>query len=248
MYHDVFHLDANESGFQNTGAIPYKLQSREFEQQMSTISEFYDSRKMDKKQIAITFDDGGESIHSIIAPILEKHSLKGYFFISTCFIGRKGFLTSEQIVDLHHRGHFIGAHSHTHPKNLTMLSANEIEKEWAVSIETLNNIVLKKIKVASIPGGFYSDLSRIALRNNGIEMIFTSKPTFKIEHNSDNQYIIGRFAIKRNTKKEFLIQLMKNNPVSMIYEIIKWRGLALIRRILGNNYYRIREALLKILN
>lgn len=247
MYHDVFHLATNESGFQNISAISYKLQSCEFEQQISMIAEFYESRKMDKNQIALTFDDGGESIYSIITPILEKYSFKGYFFIITSFIGRKGFLNREQIINLHHRGHFIGAHSHTHPENLTVLSAEEIEKEWSVSIEMLNEIVPEKIKVASIPNGFYSEESRIALYKKGIEMIFTSTPTFKTEHNSDNQDIIGRFPIKKNIKKKFLIQLMKHNSVIMIREIIKWRGLAIARFVLGNYYYLIRKALLKIL-
>ena len=248
MYHDVFHLDTNESGFQNIGAISYKLQSCEFEHQIRIIADFYESRKMDKNQIALTFDDGGESSYSIIAPILEKYNFKGYFFIITSLIGRKGFLNREQIINLHHRGHFIGAHSHTHPENLTFLSVEEIENEWSLSIETLNKILPEKIKVASIPHGFYSEESRIALYKNGIEKIFTSTPQLKTEHNSDNQYIIGRFPIKRNTREEFLIQLINHNLVIMILEIINWRGLAMARLALGNNYYIIRKVLLKIMN
>lgn len=245
MYHDVFHNDIKESGFQNTGAIPYKIKSDDFENHVRIIAEYFETNQLDKKRVAVTFDDGGESFHSIIAPILEKYGFKGYFFITTSFIGTQGFLNRDQILDLHHRGHFIGTHSHTHPRNIAELPYNEIEREWTDSIEVLNNIISGKIKVASIPGGFYSGQSRKALLKNGIEMVFNSVPTRKIKREADNQFIFGRFTIKKGTNNEMILRLLKNNSVSQFYEFAKWRGLALIRSLLGNNYYLIREVLLK---
>ncbi|NDP27151.1 MAG: polysaccharide deacetylase family protein [Flavobacterium sp.] len=245
MYHDVFHNDIKESGFQNTGAIPYKIKSVDFEYQVSMIARYYEANNLDKNRIALTFDDGGESFYSIIAPILEKHGFKGYFFITTNCIGTQGFMNSVQIIDLHRRGHFIGTHSHTHPKNIAELPYAEIEKEWTNSVEILNNIISEKVKVASIPGGFYSRQSRIALLKNGIEMVFTSVPTKKIKHEDEVQYILGRFTIKNGIYNELIIELLKNNSVRQYYEFVKWRGLALIRSLLGNNYYLIREVLLK---
>jgi len=245
MYHDVYHNNIKESGFQNSGAIQYKLTSANFKSQISEIAKFCESGKIDKTQIALTFDDGGESFHSVIAPILEMYSFKGYFFITTGLIGNPGFINREQIIDLHNRGHFIGAHTHTHPKNLLELSSTEIEKEWSKSVETLNEILPEKIKIASVPGGFYSEPTRIALKKNNIELIFTSLPTTKIIHDSDNLQIIGRFSIKNNTSNETVLQLIKNNSLRQFFELFKWRALALIRLLLGNKYYRIREILLK---
>jgi len=244
MYHDVFHHDINESGFKDIGAIPYKLKSSDFEHQINLIAEFCETRQIVKNQVVLTFDDGGESFHSIIAPILEKKGFKGHFFITTSLIGTRGFVNSEQIADLHKRGHFIGTHSHTHPKNISELSLTAIETEWSKSVEILNRIISGEINTASIPGGFYSEKSRIALRKNGIDVIFTSAPTHKLKH-TDNQYIIGRFTIKNGIKNAVILRWLKNNHVSLFYEFVKWRGLAMIRSILGNNYYRIREALLK---
>ena len=245
MYHDVFRNDIKESGFQNTGAIPYKLNSHAFEDQICIISKFCDTGKLGKSQIALTFDDGGESAHTIIAPILEKYGFKGFFFITTSLTGTTGFMNKEQILDLHNRGHYIGAHSHTHPRNISNLSVTEIAYEWTKSVETLNKIISSQINVASIPGGFYSEQSRIKLHECGIKTIFTSIPTKKIEYNSDNQQIIGRFTIKNETSAEVISQLLSNNSMALIYQFAKWRGLALVRSALGNNYYRIREILLK---
>lgn len=244
MYHDVFNSDVNESGFKNIGAIPYKLKSNDFEHQISLIAEFCESRQIEKNQVALTFDDGGESFHSIIAPVLEKYGFFGYFFITTEFIGSRGFMDSKQIIDLQQRGHIIGTHSHTHPKNIAELSITEIDIEWSKSVEILNKILSEKICTASIPGGFYSEKSRISLKKNGINMIFTSIPTHKIKQ-YQNQYIVGRYTIKKGTTYEDILRLLKNNSLSQFYEYSKWRGLAMIRSLLGNNYYLIREILLK---
>lgn len=248
MYHDVYHNTASESGFQNIGAIPYKLKSADFEQQIDKIANYCESSFTDKTQIALTFDDGGESFHSIIAPILEKNGFKGYFFITTSLIGTPGFLSKDQIIDLHLRGHIIGTHSHTHPKNISELAVVDLGKEWSFSVEILNKILSAKIKTASIPGGFYSEQSRIALKQNGIEMIFTSFPTNKIIHKSNDQYIIGRFAIKAGTNNDNFVKLIKNYHMIRFCKYIQWMGLALTRLVLGNDYYRIREILIKKLN
>jgi len=245
MYHDVFQHDMIKSGFQSAGAYSYKLNSREFEQQIKLIADYCASGKVHKNQVALTFDDGGESFHSIIAPILEKYEFKGYFFITTGFIGTTGFMNRKQILDLYDRGHFIGAHSHTHPQNMTKLSNSQIESEWSNSVNILNEIISSKITMASIPGGFYSELSRIALKKNGVSMIFTSIPLKKIKYNSDKQSIIGRFTIKKTTKSKVVMELLKNNSLRQIHELVMWESLAFIRSVLGPYYYQIREVLLK---
>jgi len=245
-YHDVIHDDNSESGFQNLGAIQYKLKSSEFERQICAITDYFESKQLDKTQIALTFDDGGESSYSVIAPILEKYGFKGYFFITTSLIGTPGFMKSWQILDMYKRKHFIGVHSHTHPKNISKLPYAKVEEEWSLCVEILSSILSDNIKIASIPGGFYSGLSGTALKKSGIEMIFTSKPSKKIELNTDNQYIIGRFSIKNGTSCQTVIRLLNNNSFIQIYEFIKWWGLTRVRSALGKNYYRIREILLKI--
>jgi len=244
-YHDVVCDNNFESGFQNIGAIQYKLRSNVFEHQIGIISDYLESKQLDKNLVALTFDDGGESFYSVIAPVLEKYGFKGYFFITTSLIGTKGFVSREQVKELHTRGHVIGTHSHTHPKNISNLSYGKIEEEWSNSVEILSNIISEKVRVASIPGGFYSEKSRKALLKCGIEIIFTSYPSRKVRHNADNQYIIGRFSIKKDTSSKSLIRLISNNGFFVICEFIKWKVLALARLTLGNKYYLIREALLK---
>lgn len=246
MYHDVIRINDLESGFQNIGAIQYKLNCDDFEHQISEIADYFESKQLNKSQCMLTYDDGGVSFHSVIAPILEKHGFKGYFFITTSLIGTRGFLNSEQILDLHKRGHIIGTHSHTHPKNIADLPYHEIETEWSQSIKILNNILSDKIRMASIPGGFYSEDSKNVLLKNGIEMIFTSIPTKKVILSCGNQHIIGRFCIKKSTKSKTIVDLINNNVLSEVNSFIKWKTARALQNILGNYYYYfIREFLLK---
>ena len=100
--------------------------------------------------VLFTFDDGGISFLTIIAPILEKYNQKGIFFISTQYIDTPLFLTKKQIKELRERGHIIGSHSHSHPQNISELAnsdlleeyKNEIFKEKARKINTLGHDII----------------------------------------------------------------------------------------------------------
>src|SRR5690348_14956288 len=54
--------------------------------------------------VLLTFDDGAVSSYTYAAPELEKFQWLGNFFVTTDWIGRPGFLSRQQIRELHHRG------------------------------------------------------------------------------------------------------------------------------------------------
>jgi len=155
MYHDVFDSSFSESGFQNVSAIKYKISRHSFEEQIKEIATYCNSRSISSNDVFFTFDDGGKSFFTFIGPILEKFGFRGYFFISTMFIGQPGFLTDQEIVELDRRGHFIGVHSHSHPPNISSLGFDQIKYEWQQSLLILNKILNKNVRYASIPGGFF---------------------------------------------------------------------------------------------
>ena len=74
MYHDVVNELHPKSGFQKVGALQYTLNSRVFFEQVTRFNGDY---------IVFSFDDGGESFYTVIAPILEHNNQKGIFFISS---------------------------------------------------------------------------------------------------------------------------------------------------------------------
>jgi len=114
LYHEV--VDAPEdSGFQRKSALPYKHGIEEFEEnidiivknseEITTIDKIGDCES--PRVTLLAFDDGGKSAMHI-AEVLEKHNVRGHFFITTSLIGDKYFLDEKQIIDLHNRGHIQG--------------------------------------------------------------------------------------------------------------------------------------------
>ena len=67
------------------------------------------------KNVVITFDDGALSNFYYAFPILLNASLRATFFITTDFVGKKGFMQWEHLKEMQKEGMEIGSHTVTHP-------------------------------------------------------------------------------------------------------------------------------------
>lgn len=243
MYHDIYRNSPTESGFQNPTALKYKVHLNKFEAQVASVYEYLKAKNLPVETVDFTFDDGGESFLTIAAPILEKHGFKGKFFISTNFIGSKGFLNTDQIKELNRRGHIIGSHSHSHPERMSSLSQQEIIEEWKISQLKLKEILGEIPTCASIPNGYSSKTILQAMVEAGITNIDTSATTTHIRkfHNAS---IRGRFAITDEMPVDEVMLLIKS-PFCRLKKNIRWRLLSIAKIILGDSYLKLRNTLTK---
>ena len=124
MYHDVYIHDYNESGFLKDSTKQYKISVQEFEQQVKAVAEY--CRDHDDIKVDFTFDDGGKSFATVVAPVLEKYGLRGIFFISAKYIETETFISFDQIVELKRRGHIIGSHRNSHPNLAKLAKGREL--------------------------------------------------------------------------------------------------------------------------
>lgn len=230
MYHDISVGSDVSSGFQTEVSMVYKVDASEFERQVKLCV---------GKDVAFTFDDGGESFYTEAAPILEKYGFKGIFFVSTAYIGTPGFLTEEQIKELDARGHIIGSHTHNHLRNLSLLDKQTIENEWSKSVEILSNILNKKIKYASLPNGNGSSVVNDAIHKTGITELYTSVPTTKIV-NDKGMNIIGRYTVLKSLSSTEVYNIVFSKQTrNRLY--IKWYAISIVKKILGKQYYSLRK-------
>ena len=236
IYHDV-NDDLEERS-------KYTVLVDQFELHVASIAESLQKKNIANDKVVFTFDDGYESFYTTIAPILEKYNFKGIFFISTNYIGTNGFVTEKQLIELIERGHLIGTHSHTHPAMLSSLSKKEIEDEWIISVKELERILSQKIEYASIPGGFFSDISKNILSSLGINYIYTSKPTKKIKTNENGIQIIGRFSIGYGDSAQQIISLLSTFSRFGLFQVFRTNILIITKKILGKNYYKARKAIM----
>lgn len=91
-----------------------------------------EGRKLDRKTMALTFDDGYDDFYTAAWPILKKNGFEATAYIVGGFVGRPGYMTWEQVVELDAAGIDIGAHSLTHP-DLTKETAAVVQAQIAGS-------------------------------------------------------------------------------------------------------------------
>lgn len=244
MYHDVYEHESMESGFNTLGARHYKISIENFVEHVKAITEYCNTEGHTKEDVVFTFDDGGISFYTIIAPILEEYGWRGVFFISTKFIGAEGFMTSAQIADLHQRGHVIGSHSHHH-YILTEMSLEEVGSELKQSADILSAILGERISTISIPNGCYSDEILDFVVDEGLTTIYTSEPTTK-KKTYKRANLIGRYAIAYNTTATDVIRVIKQPSLRARMEL-KYNILQLVKRVLGSNYSKLKMKVRKYL-
>ncbi len=139
-----------------------------FDQQMKAIKElgyeFYDpklfvnefEKPKIKKKILITIDDGFKSFYDEAWPYLEENNIPFILFVSTEPVGKKGYMTWNEILEIENsKLGFIGHHSHTHDY---LIDVND--EEFIHDIETASKIFKEKLgyvpKIFSYPFGEYS--------------------------------------------------------------------------------------------
>lgn len=107
--------------------------------------------------IVLTFDDGWKNQYTYAVPILEKHGFTATFFIMTKVIGG-GYMTWDEIKDVHTRGFEIASHTETHAK-LTEIDDEKLFKEIEGSKRTLEEKLGTVITTLAYP--YYQQDERI---------------------------------------------------------------------------------------
>ena len=148
-----------------------------------------------EKKILITIDDGFKSFYEEAWPYLKKNKIPFILFISTQPVGKRGYMTWEQIREIEKSDFgIIGHHSHTHDYLI-----DKSEEEFISDIEKANNIFLDKIGyipfVFSYPFGEYSKFMKDYISKN-FELSFGQHSGI-IDVNKD-KFELPRFPINEN--------------------------------------------------
>ena len=262
LFHDVFASDPGESGFRSPAADRYKLSIPDFEAQLDGLADarvetpflasaFVTPAPRDKRipdpgsriPALITFDDGGESYYTATADRLEARGWRGHCFVTTDFIGQRGFLTAAQIRELDARGHLIGSHSASHPARFSALTTGEMLREWAESRQALEDLLGRAVTVASVPGGSFSRSVASVAAECGFRVLFTSEPTSKMA-SADACAVIGRYTIRRGHAPDMAQRFVMTSPWTRCGAWAGWNAKAIVKPLLGRSYSRIADWLM----
>lgn len=106
----------------------------------------------DDRVLAVTFDDGHESVLTDALPVLERHALIGTVFPRLDLLGTEGFLTLQGLQALAAAGWEIGSHTLTHRK-LSALPDDELDHELRGSKAELESLLGVPCRSIAFPGG-----------------------------------------------------------------------------------------------
>jgi peptidoglycan/xylan/chitin deacetylase (PgdA/CDA1 family) len=180
------------------------------------------------------------SYHTIIAGRLEQRGWRGHCFVSTDFIGRRGFLDADQIRDLDARGHVIGSHSASHPARFSTIAFEDMVREWTQSRERLEDLLGHDVAVGSVPGGYFSLTVARAARQAGIRTLFTSEPVTSIQPEAGCT-LMGRFTIRRGDPADAAQRFVIPAPWARSTAWVSWNAKGLVKPLLGSSYMRIAD-------
>jgi peptidoglycan/xylan/chitin deacetylase (PgdA/CDA1 family) len=215
----------------------YVLERRLFERHIDYLA----TKPKTAVRVVISFDDGDLSCHTTAAPILERHGLRGEFFVVTKWIGTPGFMTADHLRELAQRGHGVHSHSRTHPR-LSSLAVPQIEDEIKGSKDDLEALLRRPVTQFSIPGGAYDERVLDVANRAGYTSVMNS-----IEGYNDDapRYLLQRFALRSYSDVPVLAGICEHPGRTTTRLAIKRHALRLARGVMGKGGYgKLRELII----
>jgi peptidoglycan/xylan/chitin deacetylase (PgdA/CDA1 family) len=253
LYHDIVPQgDYTSSGFQSPDADIYKLDREEFRRHLQAIAgqpgvrpEAITAADLEGngRRLLLTFDDGGASGIVHTAALLDEYGWPGHFFVTTDYIGTRGFLDEAQLRALRRGGHVIGSHSCSHPTRMAACSSTQLDREWRDSMRRLEDILGEGVSTASIPGGYYSRQVAGAAAAAGIRVLFTSEPVTRTA-TLDACLIIGRFCVQQGVSTEWVSAVVADRAIPRAQHFLAWNGKKLLKAAGGPAWLAVRKAIL----
>jgi peptidoglycan/xylan/chitin deacetylase (PgdA/CDA1 family) len=257
LFHDVYVGDPGESGFVSQAADRYKLTLPEFDAQLHAVTSARNDaplcaseirtaaapRSRSRLPFVVTVDDGGRSYHTLVADRLETRGWRGHCFVTTNWIGERGFLDAREIRDLDRRGHVIGSHSASHPTRFNACARRQMLDEWRRSRAALEDVLGHDVRVASVPGGYFSTTVARTAAEAGIQVLFTSEPTTALRI-VDGCVVIGRFAVRAGCPADASARLVSRSARARLAEWTTWNAKKLVKPLLGPSYGRVADWLI----
>ena len=245
LFHDVYERDPAESGFRGHAADRYKLTVEEFDVQLRGLARVRRDRPILVTELVqdpqgpvpfvITVDDGGVSYHTRVADRLEALRWRGHCLVTTSCIGRPGFLDKRQLRDLDARGHVIGSHSVSHPARFGACPWSRMVREWRESRQALEDILGRDVRIASVPGGYFSPPVARAAAEAGLSVLFTSEPETRVRRVAGCT-VLGRFTVRRGCGPDFALMLGRLEAALLRRERLIWNVKKIAKALLGSCY------------
>jgi peptidoglycan/xylan/chitin deacetylase (PgdA/CDA1 family) len=249
MYHELG-MQGRPPCQDEPGYLRYVVDQNEFRRQLAdlaahgfrglSVTQALTETNGTGRSVAITFDDGCETDLLAAAPMLSEMGFGATFYVVAGFLGRRGYLSEDQVRELSSLGFEIGSHSVTHPY-LPSLAPRELRTEVLESKDRLEQIIGAPVDHFSCPGGRWTPLVSEIARAGGYRSVATSRIGVN-SHRSD-PFRLARVAVRRETDVATFSRLCRSE--GLLAERARNSVLAAAKGLLGDRLYeRVRAGVL----
>jgi len=161
----------------------------------------------EKPLAVLTFDDGRASDYQIAYPLLLEADARAEFFVNTATIGEPGFLTWQQVSEMHRMGMSFQSHSHDHI-DLSRLPARMVARQLRESKHRLEDRLGYSVDFLAAPYGILNNHIVEVAQEEGYRAVCNSRSWPALP----GAPIVNRIAVYRHTMPREFHQLLARRP------------------------------------
>jgi peptidoglycan/xylan/chitin deacetylase (PgdA/CDA1 family) len=125
--------------------------------------------------VVLTFDDAWADNHANALGPLSGHRLPATLYVPSRLLGKPGYMTRAQLLEMAACGVTIGAHSRTHA-DLPACGPDELQREVRGSKEDLEDLLGRPVTSFAYPTGLLNDEVVAAVAGAGFASAVTTRP------------------------------------------------------------------------
>jgi len=187
-------------------------------------------RRLPERTVVLTFDDGYLSHFETVAPLLLRYKFSGTFFIAPTLIGKRGYMSWEQLRKLVFLGMEVGSHGMSH-RPLTELPKVQLEQELGESRQQLETQLGVPIQALSAPRGFWNRAVADAVQHAGYEAAWVS--TVGTNGPETNSLALRRVVVRGSFSVERLVSMVEGWRPAFWWAASHQRAIRVLKRMLG---------------
>lgn len=147
--------------------------------------------KTNDKSVVLTFDDGYEDFYTDAFPIIQKYKTKVTLYVVYDFIGRKGFLNKQELVDIAKSGLVeIGSHAVDHI-SMSWIATSEAKWQITRSKSLLEELLGIEITTFAYPYGGFNAITADFVKEASYSAAVSVMPG--VYHTNDEIFHLTRY-------------------------------------------------------
>jgi peptidoglycan/xylan/chitin deacetylase (PgdA/CDA1 family) len=170
------------------------------------------------RPVIITLDDGYRDLYTTAYPILEAHGFTAVAYIVSGFVGTRGYVTRDQILEMDHYGIEIAAHTVNHV-DLVRAPWGWLTYQLVQSRKWLESLVGHPVLDMAYPSGRYDETVIAAVQQAGYYSATTE--WYSVLHKQADRFVWGRVRVTGGDPMSlFIANLGPTMPTVTISKIV----------------------------